>query len=297
MPSASSVPLLTQLTKSDTTTAALDLSGNDFSDQMMDHVCESLKVNGTIRELALSGNAIGGPGGMAVAEMLQSNTALVRLEMGNCGLSTESLVALATVLRDNVTLQALDVSRPLARTVMDEPAAHFARMLKVNATLRDLDLSKAGLRDFGLQLLAEELYRAGAQSGLRRLGLRCNQLELSDDSCAQALHNLLGSDVCQLQVLDLGGNRLHDYGAHRLAEMIGDNVSLRSLDVSSNGLMSRGLCAIAHYTGARAPGELELNLWGNHFDTAAASKFEKHPCAFDFKVQLVDGTYHTVQAN
>jgi len=226
------------------------------------------------------------------------NTTLERLSLANCNLTTESLVALATVLHENVTLRALDVSRPLARTIMDEPASHVARMLKVNSSLVELDLSKAGVRDFGLRLIAENLFRAGASSALAALRLRCNKIELTDADCVLALRSLLMYEEgrpCRLELLDLGGNQLRDDGAEKLAEMLNVNASLRSVDVGSNGLMSRGLCAVAHNV-MRHPKLVELKLWGNHFDTAAGYKFQSFRGSLDFVVQQVDGVYHCVDA-
>jgi Ran GTPase-activating protein (RanGAP) involved in mRNA processing and transport len=289
---------LSQVVKSNTVITALDLSENGINAHAVEGLCAALKTNGTIRELSLSGNAIGGSGGMAVAELLQVNTTLERLSLANCNLTTESLVALATVLHENVTLRALDVSRPLARTIMDEPASHVARMLKVNSSLVELDLSKAGVRDFGLRLIAENLFRAGASSALAALRLRCNKIELTDADCVLALRSLLMYEEgrpCRLELLDLGGNQLRDDGAEKLAEMLNVNASLRSVDVGSNGLMSRGLCAIAHNV-MRHPKLVELKLWGNHFDTAAGYKFQSFRGSLDFVVQQVDGVYHCVDA-
>jgi uncharacterized protein Usg len=100
---------------------------------------------------------------------------------------------------------------------------------------------------------------------------------------------------CRLELLDLGGNQLRDDGAEKLAEMLNVNASLRSVDVGSNGLMSRGLCAIAHNV-MRHPKLVELKLWGNHFDTAAGYKFQSFRGSLDFVVQQVDGVYHCVDA-
>ena len=57
-------------------------------------------------------------------------------------------------------------------------------------------------------------------------------------------------------------------GALKLAEMVAANQSLVHLDVNSNSLMSRGLCALAKGVGKH----FELTtvmLWGNGFDSAA----------------------------
>eukprot|EP00966_Prymnesium_polylepis_P009279 214214-Prymnesium_polylepis.1 len=78
---------------------------------------------------------------------------------------------------------SLDISRSIPQPLMEEATSHFSRMLKVNSTLVDLDLSRCGIRDFGLQLLAEELYRAADESRLSSLKLTGNKITLVDGAC------------------------------------------------------------------------------------------------------------------
>ena len=210
---------LRKLVAADSTITSLDLSQNDFNESACRALCEGLKQNRAIGSLNLSGNKLGGPGGMALADLLQTNSTLEALYASNCELDTAALIALATVLRDNTSLRVLDVSRPLAKTVMDEPANHFARMLKVNTTLHELDMSKSGLSDKGLQLLAESVYRAGPNSRLEVLKVKCNRITLVDADCVGALRLLLSSEVSRLQTLLLGANTLRDEGALKLAEV------------------------------------------------------------------------------
>ena len=134
---------LAEFIRADCTLLYLDLSHNDMESSSIEAICLALKSNTTLHELCLSGNRLGGVGGMAVAEMLQANSSLQSIQLSNCELTTQSLVALATVVRNDQRLQVLDVSRPLTQTIMDEPAQHFARMLRMNSTLSDLDLSMA----------------------------------------------------------------------------------------------------------------------------------------------------------
>lgn len=236
---------LRKLVSTDSTITALDLSQNDFTESAAKALCTGLQNNRSIVELKLSGNKLGGPGGMALADLLQHNSTLERVYASNCELDVAALVALATVLHNNASLRVLDVSRPLAKTLMDEPAAHFARMLKVNSTLFELDMSKTGVTDYGLQLLAEETFRAGASSRLQVLKLRGNKIELVQSATVEALTMLLSSDSARLQSLYLGGNALRDEGALKLAEIVGMSKQLQFLDVQSCSITSRGLCALA----------------------------------------------------
>ena len=291
---------LAEFLKADSKLQYLDLSHNDMESSAIEAICLALKSNTTLREVHLSGNKLGGVGGMAVAEMLQANPSLQALHLSNCELTSESLVALATVLRDDQRLHVLDVSRPLAQTIMDEPAQHFARMLKVNATLVELDLSKAGLRDFGLRLLSEEIYRAGAASALSVLRMRCNKIQLVDADAVDSLSMLLSADTCRLTSLDLGSNELRDEGALKLAEMVVANRSLVHLDVTSNGLMSRGLCALAKSVGKHFALD-RVMLWGNGFDSAACYAWKDSLSSngdrleLDVEIRVSDRTAASIQ--
>lgn len=290
---------LAQLLKDDSTIEMLDLSENNLTAEAVEVLCSALNTNSTLRELRLSGNALGTSGGMAVAKMLHANSGLRKLALSNCGLSTEALVALATVLREDSKLVELDVGRPLTRTLMDEPASHLGRMLKLNGHLETLDLSKAGLTDSGLRLLAEGAYRGGDRSALAVLRLRANALELADNDVLNALHLFLASPHCRLVELDVGANRLADEGGLKLADLLGSNGSLRIVDGAHNRLGSRGLCALAAATRAH-PALRTLRLWGNYFDSAACLSWTEalgtlRALDLDFTPTAVDGVYQCVE--
>jgi len=201
----------------------------------------------------------------------------------NCELTTESLVALATVLQVNDKVMSLNVARSLNAPLMEEATSHFSRMLKVNSTLMELDLSRCGIRDLGLQLLAEELYRA-TDTRLSSLLLTANQISLVDSECVNALALLLGSQRCRLETLLLGSNALRDEGTLKLADIVSSNASLVELDLTSNSITSRGLCALGRAISPDAqsvahPKILHVSLWGNRFDSAVRQTFPSQPPA------------------
>ena len=164
---------LKTLLESDAQLRVLNLAENEIGEAAAQMLCAALKENGTLEILSLSGNKLGGPGGLAVADLLQQpGSGLKHLNLANCELTTESLVALATVLQVNDKVLSLSVARSLNAPLMEEATSHFSRMLKVNSTLMELDLSRCAMRDFGLQLLTEELCRAGEESRLSTLILK-----------------------------------------------------------------------------------------------------------------------------
>ncbi len=152
------------------------------------------------------------------------------------------------------------------------------------------------MRDHGLMLLASGLLRAREESGLRTLRLRANQIELSEPECIAAVGELLSGPECTLAVIDLGSNQLGDRGALCLTEMLQENSSLTRLDVSSNGISSRGLCGLG---GALADHRmlLEANAWGNRFDSAACAAWlpAMERLVLDFSVQEIDNVFTCVR--
>lgn len=287
---------LGKLLSTDRVLEVLDLSENDLTEAAVEALCAGLKGNTALRELRLSGNRIRGPGGMLVAEMLQVNNSIQRLYLANCELTTDSLVALSTVLHTNERMMVLDVQRPLIPCPMDAPSSHLSQMLKVNTTLVELDISKSNLRDFGLQLIAEELHRAGSSSALQLLRAKANHLQLVADDCVLALSRLLSSPTCRLSVLMLGANNLADDGALKLAEIVGANKSLLQLDVSSNSISSRGLCALGRSVSQHVMLQ-SMELWGNRFDSAACLAWlpALQMLKLDISVDEVDGSYSCVR--
>ena len=208
-----------------------------------------------------------------------------------------SLVGLATVLQQNTAVTVLDVQRSLVSSPMEEHVEHFGRLLAVSHTLQELDLSKCHVSDRGLLMLASALRKAGANSALRALRLRANQIRLVDEGAIDVLGLLLSSEECALQSLDLSANNLRDEGALVLAEMVQANSSLTGLSLAHNSINSRGLCALAH--GVAINRSLQsMTLWGNRFDSAACLAWTPALARLelDFRTQEVDGTFMPVQA-
>ena len=133
---------LASLLAEDKTIKMLDLTGNDIDEHGVVLLCRALRSNRTLTELRLGGNSVRHDGGMAVAQLLQENDTLAHLHLPNAMLDTENLVAISTVLHGNTSIVTLDVQRPLNLSLMEAVPDHFSRMLGVNRTLCDLDLSK-----------------------------------------------------------------------------------------------------------------------------------------------------------
>ena len=274
-----------------------DSTSNSLTPAPCKEIFKGLEKNSALRELRLSSNQLGDEAGMQLAELLQVNDTLQRLHLANCDLKMPSLVGLATVLQQNTAVTVLDVQRSLVSSPMEEHVEHFGRLLAVSHTLQELDLSKCHVSDRGLLMLASALRKAGANSALRALRLRANQIRLVDEGAIDVLGLLLSSEECALQSLDLSANNLRDEGALVLAEMVQANSSLTGLSLAHNSINSRGLCALAH--GVAINRSLQsMTLWGNRFDSAACLAWTPALARLelDFRTQEVDGTFMPVQA-
>lgn len=277
----------------------LDLRHSDIGPADAEILGKALAVNATLRELHLNGNSVGAEGALAIADSLQTNSSLKVLRLGSCDLDKRGIIAIATGLQGNVSLQQLDISRPLvAPAHMTEGLDHLSRMLSVNRALTQLDLSKCGVRDDGLALLASALRRAGSESVLSDLCLRCNEISLREADAVREVGQLLSSYTCPLFQLDLSANRLQDEGALLLSEMLHSNSSLTHIDVRHNSIASRGLCALGPVLASHRS-LTSVAVWGNRFDSAACRSWLPAltgRLSLDMSVQEVDGAYSCVAA-
>ena len=185
---------LKNLLELDTRLRSLDLTCNELTPAPCKEIFKGLEKNSALRELRLSSNQLGDEAGMQLAELLQVNDTLQRLYLANCDLKMPSLVGLATVLQQNTVVTVLDVQRSLVTSPMEEHVEHFGRLLAVNTTLKELDLSKCQVSDRGLLMLSSALRKAGSNSALRALRLRSNQIRLVDAGAIDVLGLLLSSE-------------------------------------------------------------------------------------------------------
>ncbi|RMZ94227.1 leucine-rich repeat-containing 34-like isoform X1 [Brachionus plicatilis] len=152
---------IAKLISENSTLKFLNLMCNEIGPDGAEQIALALQKNTSIVYLNLNGNKIGNKGGMCMAQMLQVNTTLQYLDIGETDLKIESLIALATILNYNRTLKSLNVSRPVPQfqfaNWMDEIAQHFANMLKVNQTLKQLIMKKFEMRDYGIHWISDKL--------------------------------------------------------------------------------------------------------------------------------------------
>lgn len=108
-------------------------------------------------------------------------------------------------------------------------SAHaLAAALNVNEGIRSLSLETCGLTDAMVKPMLEALL---VNKTLHRLSLNGNCLT---DVSFGILSEILQTDRCAIQTLQLGGNGMTCSGALLMADGIGFESSLRSIDLSYN---------------------------------------------------------------
>ncbi|RVE59132.1 hypothetical protein OJAV_G00201150 [Oryzias javanicus] len=251
---------------------SLDLKFNNIQADGAEILANSLKSNSSLLSLSLSGNQFGDRGGVHVSSMLQVNSTLQLLQLSDCNLADRSVAALGVALKHNTALKALDISRPLLFSQQEEWTVHFSQMLTVNRSLMELHLGKTGLKDTGVETLAEGLRQ---NHSLRCLDLRCNHVTRDG---THHLAEMLKQNVT-LEVIDLSSNRIEDEGAAHLSEAIATpGCPLKELSVSRNSLRTEGLLSLALAL-KHTPTLTHLYIWGNHLEEPICQVFSELLCS------------------
>lgn len=260
------VKFLAQLIEESTKLKHLNLMCNEITETGAEYIARALLKNDTLKSLRMTGNKIGNKGGMWFAQALQVNTGLEALDVADTDLTIESIIAISTVLYNNKTLKALNINRPILFSQQEETTVHFAKLLKVNTTLKELHLQKYEMRDFGMTRLAENLMD---NNSLTYLDLSCNRITRDG---VEELSKVLQKNTA-IETLDLGFNRLEDDGAIHIANALATlNTTLKTLVVTTNNIGSKGLCALADAMKTNTT-LTNIYIWGNKLEEPAAIAF------------------------
>lgn len=158
---------------------------------------------------------------------------LTALSLGRCELGEGGARVMLEFLRLNTTLRDLDLSRNDIGLFISDAEA-LAGVLRLNTTLRELDLSWNEFRDERAQTLAEALH---LNTSLTWLCLCGN--DIGDDE-AEALATAVRRNFA-LRSLILDHNRIQDRGGRALAEALCYNTTLTMLSFVDNSLHSDGV--------------------------------------------------------
>jgi len=175
-----------------------------------------------------------------MATMMQVNTSLASLWF-LLPISTISSRCLGDMLANAKSLQKLSLS---GSQFAEEPAVceELSRGLRENRTLHTLDLSCCVLDDADIRVLLQSLQH---HKRLRNLDISRNRCKAP---AIRAVSELLLSDDCDLQRLDLGEQDLEEDEALEigsLATALGANRKLKTLKLSRNNLKDEQVLELA----------------------------------------------------
>ncbi len=202
---------------------------------------EMLRNNSTLQQLDLSGSNICASGLGYIAKGLRHNTGLVKLSLHECSVSVtkDNGPLLEEILKENRTLQELDISHnPIGASGL----GYIAKGLRHNTALVKLSLLQCSVsvtEDNGP--LLEEMLRENRT--LPELDLTHSIIGASGFGyIAKGLRHNTGLVKLSLPQCDVS---VTESNGPLLEEMLGENRTLRELDISHNPIGASGLGYIA----------------------------------------------------
>jgi Ran GTPase-activating protein (RanGAP) involved in mRNA processing and transport len=227
----------------------LDLVGNDIMADGGQAIGEALKTNTTLRDLNLRWNRIGCGGDrgiLSLADSLRFNDSLRKLDMSVNELYCEGAIAFGIALgaANNHSLLDLNLER---NEIGVSGAVAIAQALQSNTTLSRLVLSgNPMIADEGAAAIGQSLMNdykhEHDRSGLCKLEMVGCGVGIEG---ARAFGRVLKERFCSLQSLCLERNKIGAEGTIAIAEGLGENSSLRHLNLSRNGIQAGGGTSLA----------------------------------------------------
>lgn len=222
--------IIASLLTDNKTITQLDLSGNQIGDVGARILSERLQKNSTLSELSLCSNAITDAGANILAQGIETNSNLTALKLYDNPISSVGRLALAKVVTD----------MELAGTnLTDKEACSLGVFLRTNETLTQLDMSHNQITDEGAKVLAEGLM---VNRMLMKLDLDGNPIgEIGIQHLGDALQ--INTVIQFLRIstdvlIEMNGDAFqwHGFRDPMKSKLIWEMTSIRSLDISENGI-------------------------------------------------------------
>jgi len=214
----------------------LNLTSISLSEDLAASLGRQIGTHVTLQRLDCSESRFLEDGPRFLAHGLARNQTLEVVNFSECNFMDESLAQLVHALRQNPSLTTLDISFNKCRSMGVEALAH---LVAHNESLRELSM---GFQAFGesKRMELQPLFLGLTNSKLQRLEIGGNSI--CDDDMPQ-LVDMLGQNK-SLTSLDLSGNRISDNGIQVLASRLKE-IGLRHLALEENGLGSSSLGHLA----------------------------------------------------
>ena len=202
----------------------LNIGYTSIGDEGVAHIANALSVNSSLEELDISGISIGDEELAHIANALQKNTTMKVLHVNGClNISYKGAESLGRVLSVNSSLEELDIS---GTSIGDEGVAHIANALQTNTTMKVLDVAYCEISDKGAESIARALT---ASISLERLDISHNHL--GDNGIVHIAISLQASSFLKSLTLEDDNNTstVTDKAALSLAAALTTNTSMEDM--------------------------------------------------------------------
>ena len=196
-------------------------------------VLDEFSVNNSLQSLEISYNIIEDKGLTGILNNLPST--LVRLIVAGCNLTYHGAVSIGKMLRVNETLKHLEIS---TNSIGDDGISAISGGLHVNTTLIQLVACSCEFHSKGAESVAIMLR---ANKALKYLNISKNQIG-DDGITAVALSIQANTTLVQLNISSC---YFCKQGAERIAEVLRINRTLTCLDISANYIEYDEISALA----------------------------------------------------
>ena len=151
------------------------LTKNNFGDEGIEILLESLKGNDNLVELNLSSNNLGVNGGMAIFNFLLEQNSIICLDLSSKEglyrnrICSEGVSLITKVLKNNYFLEKIDLS---SNSIKNEGLKYIVNGLMSNITLQNLNLHNNEITERGISYMESKL----TECKLKHLNISCNPI-------------------------------------------------------------------------------------------------------------------------
>ena len=211
------------------------LTKNNFGDDGIQLLLESLRGNNNIVELNLCSNNLGVLGGIYIFEFLMEQNSIISLDLSSkegiyrnrlCG---EGVKLITKVLKNNFFLEEIDLS---SNSIKNEGIKYIANGLVYNKNLQNLNISNNEINEKGILYLESKLI----SSKLKYLNLSSNPI--SNNGLISLSNCLSGDKLGELIYLNVTECLITFPAFQQFIKKISKNHKIQTLIFNKNNLSS-----------------------------------------------------------
>ena len=275
------------------------LTKNNFGDEGIELLLESIEGNNNIVELNLSSNSLGASGGNSIFNFLLKQNSIISLDLSSKeGLYRNRICAdgvklISKVLKNNFFLEKIDLS---SNSIKNEGMKYIVNGLISNQTLHSLIIPNNEINEKGLLYLESKLKICK----LKHLNISCNPI--SSNGLIALGNCLAGDKLGEIIYLNISECSILFDSFYQFIKRISKNHKLQTLILTKNNLsgkkwhfledsfkslslknISLGSCSLSH--DVKDIGEIfrfnptlkYIDLSHNQINDAGFESFEKYP--------------------